>query len=73
MLPALFLKLSLSDNKFKVDEVRKGTAEAVKMYRFPGEKKTREMRFLGSQNDFPSKVRVEPYNFIDKILNFIVN
>ena len=63
-----FSNSPLNDGNFDVEGVKKGIAEASVVYRFLNAEANLQVRYPNSQHDFPIEVRLEAYNFIDKIL-----
>lgn len=65
---AFFSNSPIHDSDFNVEGVKKGIAEISEVYDFLKAKGKLEVRYPESQHDFPSKVRFEAYQFIDKVL-----
>ncbi len=65
---AFFSNSPLHDNNFNVEGVRKGISRASEVYRFLGAKNGIQVRYPDSEHDFPAKIRLEAYRFIDRIL-----
>lgn len=63
-----FSNSPLSDSNFDVNGVKKGIAEVTKVYRFLKAEVNLQVRYPEAKHDFPPKVRLEAYQFIDKVL-----
>ena len=63
-----FSNSPLNDANFDVNGVKKGIAEATKVYGFLKARDNLQVRYPDAQHDFPTEVRLEAYRFIDKIL-----
>ena len=63
-----FSNSPLNDSNFDVKGVKKGIAEAAKVYSFLKADGNLQVRYPDSRHDFPPEVRLEAYRFIDKIL-----
>lgn len=65
---AFFSNSPEHDKNFDVAGVRKGIAEALKVYHLFGADDKLQVRYPDSGHDFPVDVRMEAYHFIDSIL-----
>jgi dienelactone hydrolase len=70
---AFFSNSPLNDSNFNVEGVRKGINSALAVYRFLNAEDMLQVRYPDSGHDFPPKVRLEAYQFIDKILKHSPN
>ncbi len=64
-----FSNSPLHDENFDVDGVRKGVAEARKIYRLLDAQENLQVRYPDCEHDFPDQIRQEAYRFIDKALH----
>ena len=65
---AVFSNSPKSDSNFDVNGVKKGISNAAVVFNFLGAKNQLRARYPESGHDFPTAVRFEAYDFIDKIL-----
>ena len=70
---AFFSNSPLKDEDFDAKGVKAGIASALNVYRFFGAEDKLQVRYPDSKHDFPTGVRLEAYQFIDKILGHIPN
>lgn len=70
---AFFSNSPTKDSNFDVKGVRKGISESHKVYRFLDADDKLQVRYPKTGHDFPKEVRLEAYQFIDKILNYVPN
>ena len=70
---AFFSNSPVNDSNFNVEGVRKGIAAVSEVYRFLGAEGKLQVRYPDSGHDFPPEVRLQAYQFIDKILKHIPN
>jgi pimeloyl-ACP methyl ester carboxylesterase len=66
---AFFSNSPVNDLNFNLEGVRKGIASALEVYRLLNAAENIQVRYPDSGHDFPTEVRLEAYQFIDKILN----
>ena len=64
---SFFSNSPVNDGNFDVEGVRKGIASAAEVYKFLGAEENLQVRYPDAGHDFPPKVRLEAYRFIDKI------
>jgi hypothetical protein len=68
--PRFFFSNSpVKDNNFDVNGVRKGISESRKVYTFLDAGKNLQVRYPDTGHDFPTEVRREAYQFIDKVFD----
>ncbi|SHE75085.1 Alpha/beta hydrolase family protein [Fodinibius roseus] len=68
--PRFFFSNSpVKDNNFEVNGVRKGISKSRKVYKFLNADENLQVRYPESGHDFPTKVRREAYQFIDKVFD----
>lgn len=68
--PRFFFSNSpLRDNNFDVNGVRKGIAKSRKVYEFLDAEENLQVRYPEAGHDFPTEVRREAYQFIDKVFD----
>lgn len=60
-----FSNSPVNDGNFDVEGVRKGIEAASKVYQFLNEEENLQVRYPEAGHDFPTKVRLEAYQFID--------
>jgi dienelactone hydrolase len=65
---AFFSNSPIEDNNFDVEGVRRGIASASGIYRFLGAEDKLQIRYPDAGHSFPTEVRLQAYQFIDKIL-----
>lgn len=65
---AFFSNSPVNDSNFDVEGVRKGIASASGVYTFLKAEDNLQVRYPEAGHDFPHDVRLEAYQFIDKIL-----
>jgi pimeloyl-ACP methyl ester carboxylesterase len=70
---AFFSNSPVNDSNFNLEGVRKGIASALEVYLFLNSKDKLQVRYPVSGHDFPPEVRLEAYQFIDKILKHVPN
>lgn len=63
-----FSNSPVNDSNFDVEGVREGIASAAEVYKFFSAEEDLQVRYPDAGHDFPPKVRLEAYRFIDKIL-----
>jgi hypothetical protein len=63
-----FSNSPLQDANFDVNGVKKGIDDASKVYRLFKAEGNLQVRHPVSGHDFPTEVRLESYQFIDKVL-----
>jgi len=63
-----FSNSPIHDANFNVEGVRRGIANASEVYRFLDAADNLQVRYPISAHDFPTSVRIEAYQFIDKVL-----
>jgi pimeloyl-ACP methyl ester carboxylesterase len=63
---SFFSSSPLNDGNFDVNGVKKGMANAVPVYRFLKAENNLKFSFPGCKHDFPTAVRLQAYDFIDK-------
>lgn len=63
-----FSNSPIHDANFNVEGVRKGIANASRVYHFLQAEENLQVRYPIASHDFPTAVRLEAYRFIDKIL-----
>ena len=63
-----FSNSPLNDSNFDVEGVKKGIEEASALYRSLGAEENLQVRYPEAGHDFPLDVRLEAYEFIDKVL-----
>lgn len=68
-----FSNSPVNDSNFDVEGVRKGIASASEVYKFLGAEENLQVRHPDAGHDFPPKIRLEAYRFIDKILEHTPN
>lgn len=64
----IFINAPLHDDNFDVNGVKKGVLEAGKVYDLLGKKQGIEVRYPDCAHDFPTEVREEVYQWLDKQL-----
>lgn len=68
--PRFFFSNSpVKDNNFDVNGVRKGISESRKVYTFLDAGKNLQVRYPETGHDFPTEVRREAYQLIDKVFD----
>jgi len=70
---AFFSNSPVKDANFDVEGVKKGIESASMVYRFLGAEDKLQVRYPDAGHDFPSGVRLQAYQFIDKILKHTPN
>ena len=70
---AFFSNSPLNDDNFEVKGVEAGIESARKIYAALGVEDKLQVRYPDAGHDFPADVRLEAYEFIDKILNHTPN
>jgi hypothetical protein len=65
---AFFSNSPLHDSDFNPEGVRRGMDEVSKVYRFLGAGNKMQVLYPDYKHDFPPEVRMEAYQFIDKVL-----
>lgn len=70
---AFFSNSPLNDSNFDVKGVKKGITKASEVYRFLGAEDKLQVRYPDAGHDFPTEVRLQAYNFIDKVLEHTPN
>ena len=63
-----FSNSPVNDSNFDVEGVRKGILAASEVYRFLKAEDNLQVRYPDAGHDFPSDVRMEAYQYIDRIL-----
>lgn len=66
-----FSNSPLNDANFDVRGVKKGIIEAHKVYSFLEAAEQLEVRYPEAEHDFPTEVRKEAYEFIDRHFNYV--
>lgn len=70
---AFFSNSPINDANFDVKGVIKGMKMAEEVFQFFGAGDQLQVRYPEAEHDFPTKVRLEAYEFIDHILHHIPN
>ena len=70
---AFFSNSPVNDSNFDVEGVRKGIKSASEIYQFLNADDNIQVRYPEAGHDFPHDVRLEAYQFIDKILKHTPN
>jgi len=65
---AFFSNSPVNDGNFNVEGVRKGISNAVEVYNFLKAQNNLQVRYPVSEHNFPTEVRLEAYQFVDKVL-----
>jgi hypothetical protein len=60
-----FSNSPLHDSNFSVEGVKKGITEATKIYQLLDEDEKIRVTYPDCEHDFPTKIRLDAYNFID--------
>jgi pimeloyl-ACP methyl ester carboxylesterase len=63
-----FSNSPINDSNFDVEGVKKGIEASLVLYRSLGAEENLQVRYPDAGHDFPREVRLEAYQFIDKIL-----
>lgn len=67
---AFFSNSPVGDSNFDYKGVEKGIASTAEVYQFFDAEENLQVRYPDAEHDFPTEVRLEAYQFIDKILNY---
>lgn len=67
----LFCNAPLNDKNFNVNGVKKGIANILPVYHFFKADDNLQVRYPEGEHDFPPAVRIEAYQFIDKVLQHV--
>ena len=68
---SFFSNSPINDSNFDVMGVKDGIEKARKIYEFLNSGDRFQVRFPEAEHDFPTKTRVEAYEFIDETFNFL--
>ncbi|SMO70749.1 alpha/beta hydrolase [Fodinibius sediminis] len=68
---SFFSNSPANDNNFDVNGVRKGILKSRSVYKFLDAEDNLQVRYPDAGHDFPTEVRREAYQFIDKVLGHI--
>lgn len=66
-----FSNSPVMDSNFNVDGVKNGIKEAMKVYQFLHVPQHLQVRYPNAEHDFPTEVRKEAYEFLDRHLQHI--
>lgn len=66
---AFYSNSPISDSNFDVNGVKKAIPKAQEVYKLYGAEDKLQVRYPPCEHDFPTEIRLESYEFIDKALN----